>query len=129
MTETRDQIERGWPEAASKPDLDEMFENAKAACALLKALAHENRLLILCILAEGEKSVTELEDLLGLRQPSVSQQLARLRIDRMVDTRRDGKTIYYRLSNKSAERVIETLYDIYCSTAPDKKGPRNDQEL
>lgn len=119
---TQNRTERQRPAAALPRDLDDMFENAKSACALLKALAHENRLLILCLLAEGEKSVTELEDLLGLRQPSVSQQLARLRIDRMVDTRRDGKTIYYRLSDRNVERVIDALYDIYCPTRQANSG-------
>ncbi len=68
----------------------------KRASDFLKALAHESRLMILCILAEGEKSVSELEDILNLRQPTVSQQLARLRADGLVSTRRDGKAVYYK---------------------------------
>ena len=71
-----------------------MRGNARRATDFLKALAHESRLMILCILAEGEKSVTELEQELNLRQPTVSQQLARLRADGMVTTRRNGKAIY-----------------------------------
>lgn len=73
------------------PELERMVGNAKRASDFLKALAHESRLVILCILAEGEKSVSELEDILKLRQPTVSQQLARLRADRLVATRRNGK--------------------------------------
>ena len=74
----------------SPHDLDRMVDNAKRASEFLKALAHESRLIILCILAQGEKSVSELEQELKLRQPTVSQQLARLRADGLVSTRRDG---------------------------------------
>jgi len=95
-------------------DLDRMVDNAKRASNFLKALAHESRLMILCILAEGEKSVSELEDLLNLRQPTVSQQLARLRADGLVSTRRDGKTIYYRLASEEARVVIGAIYDVFC---------------
>ena len=101
-------------------ELDRMVGNATRAANFLKALAHESRLMILCILAEGEKSVSELEDILSLRQPAVSQQLARLRYDGMVDTRRDGKTIYYSLANEDVRRVISVVYDIFCAT-PEKK--------
>src|SRR6476469_572604 len=92
-------------------DLDRMVENAKRASDFLKALAHESRLMILCILAEGEKSVSELENLLSLRQPTVSQQLARLRADGLVSTRRDGKAIYYKLASDEARIVIGAIYD------------------
>jgi DNA-binding transcriptional ArsR family regulator len=95
-------------------ELDRMVDNAKRASNFLKALAHESRLMILCILAEGEKSVSELEDLLNLRQPTVSQQLARLRADGLVSTRRDGKTIYYRLASEEARVVIGAIYDVFC---------------
>ena len=95
-------------------DLDRMVDNAKRASDFLKALAHESRLMILCILAEGEKSVSELEDLLSLRQPTVSQQLARLRSDGLVTTRRDGKAIYYRLASDEARVVIGAIYDVFC---------------
>jgi DNA-binding transcriptional ArsR family regulator len=77
--------------------------------------------MILCILAEGEKSVSELEEILSLRQPTVSQQLARLRGDGLVSTRRDGKTIYYSLANDDVRRVISVVYDIFCASADDKK--------
>jgi len=95
-------------------ELERMVGNAKRASGFLKALAHESRLLILCILAEGEKSVSELEDLLNLRQPTVSQQLARLRSDGLVSTRRDGKAIYYKLASDDARVVIGAIYDVFC---------------
>jgi DNA-binding transcriptional ArsR family regulator len=96
------------------PELDQLMRKARKASNFLKVLSHENRLLLLCLLAERERSVTELETILALRQSAVSQQLARLRYDGMVDTRRDGKTIYYRLANEDVRRVISVVYDIFC---------------
>ncbi len=95
-------------------EVERMRSNAKRAADFLKALAHESRLMILCILAEGEKSVTELEHELNLRQPTVSQQLARLRADGMVTTRRNGKTVYYSLASAEARVVIGAIYDVFC---------------
>lgn len=95
-------------------NMEEMGEHARAASDLLKALAHETRLMILCLLVEGEKSVGELEKLMLMRQPSVSQQLARLRFDRLVNARRDGRTIYYSLGSEEARKVVTLLYDLYC---------------
>lgn len=95
-----------------------MADSAKEASDLLRALAHEARLMILCMLVEGEKSVSELEAFLEMRQPTVSQQLARLRADRLVKTRRDGKTIYYALASEDAKKVIAVLYDLYCKDVP-----------
>jgi DNA-binding transcriptional ArsR family regulator len=95
-------------------DLDRMVDNAKRASDFLKALAHESRLMILCILAEGEQSVGELEQQLELRQPTVSQQLARLRADGLVSTRREGKTVYYSLASEEARIVIGAIYDVFC---------------
>jgi ArsR family transcriptional regulator len=92
----------------------EMASSAQAAADMLRALSHETRLMILCMLAEGEKSVNELEGLLDLRQSSVSQQLSRLRADRLVQKRRDGKTIFYSLASNEARAVIDVLYEIYC---------------
>lgn len=94
--------------------IERMTDNAKQASEFLKALAHEGRLMILCILAEGEKSVRELEDLLSLRQPTVSQQLARLRADGLVSTRRDGKAIYYSLASEEARVIIGAIYEVFC---------------
>jgi DNA-binding transcriptional ArsR family regulator len=95
-------------------ELERIVVNAKRATDFLKALAHESRLLMLCILAEGEKSVSELEELLNLRQPTVSQQLARLRADGLVSTRRDGKAIYYKLASEDARAIIGAVYDVFC---------------
>ncbi len=95
-------------------ELDRMIGNARRASDFLKALAHEGRLMILCILAEGEKSVSELEQILSLRQPTVSQQLARLRADGLVSTRRNGKAIYYNLASEDARTVIGAIYDVFC---------------
>jgi DNA-binding transcriptional ArsR family regulator len=93
----------------------DMADSAREATELLRALANETRLMILCMLADGEKSVGELEELLDMRQPTVSQQLARLRGDRLVATRRDGKAIYYSLASSEAKEVIEVLYRMYCA--------------
>ena len=95
-------------------ELDEMLENARRATNFLKALAHEGRLMILCHLTSGEKSVTELEELLSARQAAVSQQLARLRMEGLVTYRRDGKAIYYRLGDERARRILESVYDVFC---------------
>ncbi|KIC41174.1 ArsR family transcriptional regulator [Ruegeria sp. ANG-R] len=91
-----------------------MKENAAQAAAFLKVLAHEGRLMILCHLGAGERSVGELEALLDMRQAAVSQMLARLREEGFVKTRRDGKTIYYALNDGKAAHVIELLYSLFC---------------
>lgn len=93
-----------------------MIENALSASELLKALAHEGRLLILCHLASGEKSVSDLEELLNYRQAAVSQQLARLRMEGLVSYRREGKTIYYSLVDDRSRRLIELVYELFCET-------------
>lgn len=95
-------------------DLDDLSANAREASEFLKALSHEVRLLILCFLIEGEKSVTEIEKMLRLRQPAVSQQLARLRADGLVETRRNGKNIYYSLSRTEVRDVIGALHAAFC---------------
>jgi DNA-binding transcriptional ArsR family regulator len=100
-----------------KPDLQQMSDNARRATDFLKALAHESRLMMLCILAEGEKSVGELEGILSLRQPTVSQQLARLRGDGLVATRREGKAIYYSLASEEARLMIGAVYEAFCRKA------------
>lgn len=105
------------PERCALLDAEEMMMRARDASAFLKALAHEGRLMILCHLSSGEKSVTELENLLTSRQAAVSQQLARLRLEGLVACRRDGKAIYYSLSDPKAARLIELVYDMFCSPA------------
>ncbi len=94
--------------------LEKMRRAASGAGQLLKALSNERRLLVLCQLAEGEKSVGELAALLDIQQASLSQQLALLRKDGLVRTRREAQTIYYALNGDAARRVIAVLYDIYC---------------
>lgn len=98
-----------------EPDqLDRMLENATIATTYLKAISHEGRLLTLCHLASGEKSVTELEELLSSRQAAVSQQLARLRLEGLVKARRDGKTIYYSLTDDKSRRILALVYELFC---------------
>jgi DNA-binding transcriptional ArsR family regulator len=70
--------------------------------------------LILCLLTEKEMSVSELEEIIGLSQAAVSQQLARLRLERLVSTRREGRQIYYRIVDKEVNSIIESLYDLFC---------------
>jgi len=98
----------------SEPDMDRMMQNARDATDFLKALAHESRLMILCHLASGERSVTELGRLLSQRQAAVSQQLARLRLEGLVESRREGKIIYYRLADGRAQRMLELVYEMFC---------------
>ncbi len=105
------------PERDFEKVSDEMMENAVEAAAFLKAVSHEGRLMILCHLASGEKSVTELEQLLASRQAAVSQQLSRLRLEGLIQPRREGKTIYYSLADSRSKRLIETMYELFC--APD----------
>ncbi len=95
-------------------DPDAFADAAMEAANLLKALAHDGRLMILCNLAGGERSVTELENLLLSRQAAVSQQLARLRMERIVKTRRDGKAIYYSLSDPRAAHLLGVIYESFC---------------
>jgi DNA-binding transcriptional ArsR family regulator len=95
-------------------DMERMMRNAQRASNFLKAISHEGRLMILCHLASGEKSVTELEELLSARQAAVSQQLSRLRLEGLVTPRRDGKTIYYRLTDDRPKQIMEVVYDLFC---------------
>ena len=96
---------------------DDVFVNAQRASRFLKALANDNRLVILCSLADGEKNVGELEQILGIRQPTLSQQLARLRSDDLVETRRDSRQIYYGLASDEAKQMIDLLNKLFCSKA------------
>jgi len=92
----------------------ELIDQARKASEMLKALSHESRLLILCLLAEGEKSVSELEDIMDMQQAAVSQQLARLRFDGLVNARRDGRSIFYSIASQEISAVIETLHQLFC---------------
>ena len=96
-------------------DGDQFQQNALAASALLRSMCNENRLMILCQLLDGEKSVGELEKLVGISQSSLSQHLARLRLNDLVETRRQAQIIYYRLKGEKAVAVIKTLHSLYCS--------------
>lgn len=92
-----------------------MAETAGVATAYLKTLAHEGRLMTLCHLNSGEKSVGELERLLNMRQAAVSQMLARLRDEGLVTTRREGKTVFYALADGNTQQMISLLYDLFCA--------------
>ena len=102
----------------SQEDFDRMVSNATRASNFLKAISHEGRLMILCHLVSGEKSVTELEELLSARQAAVSQQLSRLRLEGLVTPRREGKGIYYRLADERPRRMLEVVYELFCGEAP-----------
>lgn len=95
-------------------DVNEIEHNVDIAVNLLKALSNEKRLLIVCALYKGEKSVGELEEIIGLSQSALSQHLARLRRDRLVNTRREAQTIYYSMDDAATNEVLKCLYDIYC---------------
>ena len=97
-------------------ELQNIRPHAKDAASLMKALGNETRLVILCTLAEGEHSVGELNEIIPLSQSALSQQLARLRREGLVKTRRQSQTIFYSLTPGPADRVIHVLHDIYCST-------------
>jgi DNA-binding transcriptional ArsR family regulator len=97
-------------------DIEQMRQAAAQATAMLRVLANEDRLQLLCQLAQGEACVSELEELLGIRQPTLSQQLSVLRTEEIVSTRREGKKIYYQLSDSRVVALLATLYGLYCPT-------------
>ena len=103
-------------DASKIPPAADMQEYAADAAGLMKALGNESRLMILCVLAEGERSVSDLNTIVPLSQSPLSQQLARLRQQGLVKTRRESQTIYYALEHGPADRVIMLLHDIYCGT-------------
>ncbi len=102
-------------DAITDDEMDRFVDNATTASNFLKAVSHEGRLMILCHLVTGEKSVTELEDLLSARQAAVSQQLSRLRLEGLVVPRREGKAIYYRLADDRPRRILELVYELFCA--------------
>jgi len=91
-----------------------MRSAAKGTTAILRTLANEDRLLLLCQLSQGEKSVSELEALLDIHQPTLSQQLGVLREEGVVETRRDGKRVYYSVADRKVLAVLKALHDLYC---------------
>lgn len=98
----------------NKADMEALAENANNAASLLKAMSNKNRLMILCTLIDGERSVNELNEQIPLSQSALSQHLSSLREADLVATRRDAQTIFYRLKGENAARVISVLKDIYC---------------
>ncbi|MDP1558124.1 MAG: metalloregulator ArsR/SmtB family transcription factor [Nitrosomonas sp.] len=96
------------------PDISAIRASASAACAMLKVLANEDRLLILCQLSQGAKNVGELQELLNIHQPTLSQQLTVLREEKLVETQRMGKYIYYSMASPEATKIMETLFKLYC---------------
>ncbi len=112
-------------ESITSDEMDRIVDNATTASNFLKAVSHEGRLLILCHLITGEKSVTELEELLAARQAAVSQQLSRLRLEGLVIPRREGKTIYYRLADDRPKRILELVYDLFCTEPQEQTGALN----
>ena len=107
----------------TEPDLMQMQRHAAKAARLMKAMGNESRLLILCALVEGERSVGDLNEVVALSQSALSQQLARLRAQGIVRTRRESQTIYYSLSPGPVHQVINLLHDIYCPTMPASVQP------
>lgn len=103
-------------ENSPRMDFDAMQRNASDAVNLLKGLANESRLMIMCVLSEGEVSVGQLNQRIKLSQSALSQHLAVLREQALVQTRRESQTIYYRLADTAALSIIELLHDVYCET-------------
>lgn len=112
--QTEQELETGAASCAVIPP-EQMMQNASDAANFLKALAHEGRLMILCHLSSGPKSVTELENLLSSRQAAVSQQLARLRLEGLVSARRDGKAIFYSIQDPKVSRSVALIYEMFCN--------------
>jgi DNA-binding transcriptional ArsR family regulator len=110
-------LERDTPVEGTNLNIQAMAAKAFAASGFLKALSHEGRLMILCHLISGERSVTELEKLLDLRQAAVSQQLARLRLEGLVCARRDGKAIFYSIQDPKVLRTIRLVSELFCTCA------------
>ena len=96
-------------------DLSQMEKAADKASALMKTLGHKGRLMVLCQLASGEKSVGELSEILDIPQSPLSQHLSRMRKEGLVETRRDAQTIFYSLKAVEAGKIIECLYGLYCA--------------
>jgi len=96
------------------PSIELMHAAAEQATAVLRTLSNPDRLMLLCQLSQGELSVSELEEQLDIHQPTLSQQLGVLRNEGMVDTRRDGKRIFYSVSDPKVLKILKTLYELYC---------------
>jgi DNA-binding transcriptional ArsR family regulator len=108
---------------AAVVDKEAMREAAQAACALMKVLSNPDRMLLLCELSEGERNVGELQENVGIQQPTLSQQLAVLREEELVATRREGKNIYYSVASPQALAVLQVLHAQFC--APNSRAKRS----
>jgi DNA-binding transcriptional ArsR family regulator len=104
--------------APTAADLKTMSRHAESAAELLRALANPHRLLVLCMLGEGEMSVGALNERIALSQSALSQHLAVLREDKLVETRREAQTVYYRIASGPALDVIRVLYQHFCGAKP-----------
>ena len=102
-------------------DLEKMRTSADKACRLMKVLSNPDRMMLLCQLAQGEKRVGELEEILGIVQPTLSQQLTVLRDEELVVTRREGKNIYYQIASPQAMAVMEVLFQQFCGSSEGEK--------
>ena len=111
---SRELMEALHSDAEISPEIKRLCTKARKASEFLKALANQNRLLILCLLSEKERSVTELEQLLSVSQSSLSHQLARLRLYGLIDSRRDGRVVYYSLADEASRTFIRAVYDKFC---------------
>lgn len=109
-----------------KVDLQAMQQAAAQAGGLLKVLANPDRLLLLCQMSQGEYCVSDLEEMTGIKQPTLSQQLSVLREEKMVSTRREGKQIFYSIVSLEAMTVLKVLYGLYCKEVHDLKEASND---
>lgn len=103
-------------------DLESLQASAAQACKLLRVLANQDRLLLLCQMTQGEFCVSDLESLTGIQQPTLSQQLTVLREEKMVSTRREGKQIFYSIASKEALSVMQVLYEQFCRGRKGNKG-------
>ena len=97
-------------------DFEQLRTSAGQACGLLKVLANQDRLLLLCQMSQGDYCVSELEERTGIRQPTLSQQLTVLREEEVVNSRREGKQIFYSIASGEAMAVMKLLYELYCGT-------------
>ena len=110
------QVKADLKQGVTKASIEEMKTHAADAAGLMKALGNESRLMSLCTLVDGERSVSELNKVIPLSQSALSQQLARLRSQGLVTTRRESQTIYYSLAPGPADQIIHVLHKIYCGT-------------
>ena len=106
---------------ANIEEMNELHDKAAHAVELLKAMANEWRLMILCQLSEGEKTVSELQEILGLSQSALSQHLAVLRREKIVRSRKDAQSVFYSLSGNDASKVMQSLHDVFCKARGETK--------